>query len=127
MPRSTGVKDNILVNAIPLLAALTRFWNETEEQVRHFPKRDTQLLGRTMLDDIDACILHVLRALQDGAGRRRWLVESSAHFDRAKLKIRIAVKRELISDRWYAAHLDMLAEIGKMIGGWQRTTPPQRL
>lgn len=111
-------------NAIPLLATLTQLWNETEEQVRQFPKRDTQLLGRTILDDFDACTLHVLRALQDGTNRCRWLVEASAHYDRAKLKLRIAVKRELISERWYAAHLDTLAAIGKQLGGWQRTPPP---
>lgn len=91
-----------------------------------FPKLDKHLLGVRLLDDLDTCALAVLWALNDGARRRDHLMRASAHFDQFKLRLRVAVRREVITDRWYASQLDALAGIGKQLGGWQRAPPPQR-
>ncbi|MDO8621791.1 MAG: four helix bundle protein [bacterium] len=111
-------------DVIPLLGALTRLWDDTYDRIRQFPKLDKHLFGQRILDDLDACTYTILLALNDPQGRAGHLIRASAHFDRVKLRFRVAVRRALFSDRWYADHLETIAGIGKMLGGWRRSSPP---
>ena len=119
--RNTIARD-MSSDAVPLLAALIRLWNDAYDCVRGFPKLDKHLIGSRLLDDLDQCVACACFALRDRNARAQHLIHASVAFDQWKLLLRTAVKRALISERWYVAHMDTITEVGKMIGGWQRAT-----
>jgi hypothetical protein len=59
---------------------------------------------------------------QRGPARLAALQEAQAHLDQTRFLVRLATDLGHLSTRQYAFLAERLAEIGRLLGGWQRVT-----
>lgn len=92
-------------------------------QCERFPKRQrfvvTQRLQNAALDFQEAIFEANART---GAKRLACLQSADAHLNKLRLYLRLAQKWEWLSSGQYEHVSRMVAEIGKLLGGWIRQT-----
>lgn len=99
-----------------LFVDLENLYDNCYDRIKNFPKLDKYLLGKEILYLINETHKFALISMND----KFYLSFASANFDLFKKSMRIAVKKELISQNWYAEQLELIVSIGREIGGWMR-------
>ena len=88
-----------------------------------FPKAHRFVVTRRLQN----AILDFQEALQDanarsGAARLRHLEAADAHLDKLRMYLRLAHRWRWLSDGQYRHVSTMVAEVGRLLGGWKRQT-----
>lgn len=96
-----------------ILPDLEELYSLCYDRVHGFPKLDKHLLGKEILSAINNAHYYALLSIND----RRYALQLGASFDLSKKFLRLALKRKMISEGWYADRLPLLADIGRAVGG----------
>ena len=88
-----------------------------------FPKKDRYTLGQRC----ENCLLDILEGIiaaaqVDKSEKLKSLVAVSNKIDMLKVFIRLAFDTKALSEKRYLASQNALQEIGRMIGGWIKST-----
>lgn len=105
-----------------LFIDLEKLYEDCYDRIKNFPKLDKHLLGKEILNFINEAHKCALLAIFSGS----YLPLTSANFDLTKKSLRIALNKKLISQCWYAEHLELISSIGKEIGGWIKKSKTPR-
>ena len=92
-------------------------------QTNHFPKLHRHTLTRRLLDaayDFQETILEA-NALR-GRSRKRRLADADGHLDKVRLYLRLAHRLDFLHDGQYEHAARMVAEMGKLLGGWLKVS-----
>ncbi len=90
----------------------------------HFPRAHRQSFTRRLLDAaFDLRERLELANLRQGGVRRERLLEADEALARLRVYVRLASRWGWLSDGQYGHVSEMLAEIGRLLGGWQKVTP----
>ncbi|MBK8538763.1 MAG: diversity-generating retroelement protein Avd [Ardenticatenia bacterium] len=88
-----------------------------------FPKEQrftvTQRLQAAVLDLVES--LHLANA-RSGPSRLRHLEAADAHLDKLRMYLRLSHQWHWLSDGQYKHVSTMVAEVGRLLGGWKRQT-----
>ncbi len=83
------------------------------DRVRNFSKLDKHLIGKDILNFINETHKYSLLSIFNVS----YAPLASANFDLVKKSLRIAMDKKIISEGWYASQLQLLADIGRAVGG----------
>ncbi len=89
----------------------------------HFPRVHRQTITRRLLDaalDFQEAIL-MANSLR-GEERAAWLRHADGHMDKVRLYLRLVHRLQWINMGQYEHGARMVAEIGRLLGGWIRAT-----
>jgi hypothetical protein len=105
-----------------LFVDLEKMYSDCYDRIKNFPKLDKYLLGKEILNFLNDTHKFALISIFN----KSYLPLASSNFDLAKKSLRIALNKKLISQGWYAEHLELISSIGKEIGGWiKKSKTPQ--
>lgn len=121
------MSDNVPSNAhveMPLFTKTFDFLAWLVPCTNHFPRLHRHTVTRRLLDaalDFQECIL----AANSLRGRRRLarLEEADGHLSKVRLYLRLVHRWQWISPGQYEHAARMVAELGRLLGGWQKVTP----
>jgi len=89
----------------------------------HFPRAHRHGFTRRLLDAAFDLREHLEQAnLRRGDARRRCLALADEALARLRLYLRLAVRWGWLSAGQYQHVAEMVTEIGRLLGGWQKTT-----
>lgn len=106
---------------IPIFTKLYSLYRAISEALPSFPKTQRYSLGER-LDRIVLDILELLFFVPMSPSKLETLQTMSVKVDLLKVLLRLAKDTKAISHGKYLTLQEMLQEIGKMLGGWIRTT-----
>ncbi len=92
--------------------------NHTER----FPKSERFRMARRLEDTAFAFYELLIRAARNKRRRRAILLDADLELDKLRLYLRLSRARGLTGKRQYQYAAALLVEIGKLLGGWLRTT-----
>ncbi len=112
---------------MPILHRLTeiyRLWHETTPRL---PKAARYTLG----SKIDLLLLEVIESVLTAAGesangKEVYLSKASRRLDLLKFLLKMAWEIKAIDSNRFLKLSELLAEIGRMIGGWLKKARPQK-
>lgn len=91
----------------------------------HFPRAHRHDFTRRLLDAAFDLRERLEEAnLRRGAARRERLVLADEALARVRVYLRLASRWGWLSDGQYGHVAEMVAEIGRLLGGWQKTSSP---
>jgi hypothetical protein len=89
----------------------------------HFPRAHRFTFTRRLLDAAFDLYERLEEAdHRQGAARMALLKEADVALDKVRLYLRMAARWEWLSPGQYRHAAGMVAEIGRLLGGWQKTT-----
>ena len=89
----------------------------------HFPKAHRHSVTQRLLDASFDMYESLMMAHQArGVARREALDKASLQLDKVRVYLRLAERWKWLSSGQYQHAARMVAEIGKLLGGWQRAT-----
>ncbi|MCE7903999.1 MAG: diversity-generating retroelement protein Avd [Gammaproteobacteria bacterium PRO9] len=89
----------------------------------HFPRSHRHALTRRLLDAAFDLRERLEEAnVRQGAARRERLVAADEALARVRLYLRLAARWGWLSPGQYQHVADMVAEIGRLLGGWRKVT-----
>jgi hypothetical protein len=95
-------------------------------QTNHFPRAHRHTVTRRLLDAaLDFLECAVAANNQRGSARLAQLALAETHLDRARFYLRLAHQWRWLNGGQYEHAGRMLAEIGRLLGGWQKATRQQ--
>lgn len=117
----------MLINTeIPIVTKLFELYKLWYGYVNLFPKKDKYTLGAKCEQYLLTTLEHVLAAGSAAPPDKRALVQqASVSFDALKLFIRLAQELKVLDTKKYIQLQTLLQEIGKMLGGWQKSLGPR--
>ncbi len=89
----------------------------------HFPKAYRYTVTQRMVDaalDFQEALFEAQS--QGGTTRQKHLRTADAHLNKLRLYLRLAHHWQWLSDSQYRHVSTMVAEIGRLLGGWQRAS-----
>ena len=91
----------------------------------HFPRAQRQTVTRRLMD----AAFDLRERLEDAnlrrhAERRAALLRADEALARLRLYLRLSSRLGWLSDGQYGHASTMVAEIGRLLGGWHKTVPP---
>jgi hypothetical protein len=86
-----------------------------------FPKSERFRMAKRVDDSAFRFYDLIARATKSG-DKRRSLLEADLELDRLRLNVRLCVEMKLLTPAQYEHAAGMLVEIGKLLGGWLKTT-----
>jgi hypothetical protein len=90
---------------------------------RHFPRAHRHDFTRRLLDAAFDLREHLEQAnLRRGEARRRSLLLADEALARLRVYLRLAVRWGWLNGGQYEHVAEMLGEIGRLLGGWQKAT-----
>jgi four helix bundle protein len=87
-----------------------------------FPKSERFRLAKRVDDSAFRFYDLIARATKSGDKRRSVLLEADLELDRLRLNVRLCVELKLLTTAQYEYAATALVEIGKLLGGWLKTT-----
>jgi len=87
-----------------------------------FPKSERFRLAKRVEDSAFRFFDLIARATKSGEKRRSVLLEADLELDRLRLNVRLCVELKLLTGAQYEYAAGLLVEIGKLLGGWIKTT-----
>ena len=108
----------------PLFARAYDLVRESCVQSERFPRARRAVLGRRMEDaafDFHGAITDASKARDP----RPWLVSADAALVRWRLCLRLCVDLKLLSEGRMTELMLLVAEVGRLLGGWQRKLSTQ--
>lgn len=106
---------------IPIFAKLYEFYNKLTQAVTSFPKTKRYTLGQK-LDSLTLEIIELLFSIPTSSSKTTILQQISIKLDLLKILLRLSKDNQSITDKRYLELQAILQEIGKMLGGWIRST-----
>ncbi|MCB9150920.1 MAG: diversity-generating retroelement protein Avd [Caldilineaceae bacterium] len=91
--------------------------------VQHFPKLHRQTITRRLLEaalDFQEAILEA--DSRRGRARLEYLTAADAHLKKVRIYLRLVHRLAWIGDGQYEHAAGMVAEMGRLLGGWRRVT-----
>ena len=104
----------------PLFARVFDLARETLKLSESFPRSRRAVLGRRMEEaafDLHAALANAAKA---GAAARPLLAQADAALTRYRFCLRLACDLELLSEGRLEEIARLVAEVGRLLGGWQR-------
>ena len=112
-----------LTTEIPLIQKLCDFYKVFHPYTAKFPKADRYTLGQTIENSLFELIEITLSCSSaNPLLRREKLQAASVKLDLTKLLLRLSYEVKAVDQKTYISLQKRLQEIGKMIGGWLRST-----
>lgn len=87
-----------------------------------FPKKDRYTIGQRCENYLLDILEGIIVAAQSKNNKLATLERTSAKLDLLKVFIRLASDLEILSDKRYIVCQSYLQEIGRMLGGWIKST-----
>lgn len=106
---------------IPIFAKLYEFYKNLTQGIATFPKTKRYTLGQK-LDNITLEIFELLFSVTNSNNKTETLYKISNKIDLLKILLRLAKDTQGLTNKSYLELQEMLQEIGKMLGGWIRST-----
>lgn len=106
---------------IPIFAKLYDFYQNLSFFITKFPKTKRYTLGQK-LDNLVLEIFELLFSIPTSKDRVTTLEQISIKLDLLKILLRMSKDSQALKDKNYLELQAMLQEIGKMLGGWIRST-----
>ena len=106
---------------IPIFTKLYEFYNQLSQAINTFPKTKRYTLGQK-LDNISLDIFELLFTIPLNTNKVITLQQISVKVDLLKVLLRFSKDTQSITDKKYLELQALLQEIGKMLGGWIRST-----
>jgi hypothetical protein len=92
------------------------------QRTARFPKSERFRLAKRVEDSAFRFYDLIARATKSGDKRRSVLLEADLELDRLRLNVRLCVELKLLTTAQYEYAAGLLVEIGKLLGGWIKTT-----
>ena len=106
----------------PIVQKTSDFYQELYLIIEKMPKRDKYSLGQKL----ETTTLDLLEILITASNTKEekliWLNKASTKIDLLKILVRLSFEIKSIDQKKYLKLEKILQEIGKMIGGWIRST-----
>lgn len=106
---------------IPIFTKLYDFYKGLTQAATTFPKTKRYTLGQR-LDNITLDIFELLFSIPQTQNKIATLQKMSIKLDILKILLRLAKDSQAISNKTYLEMQSVLQEIGKMLGGWIKST-----
>ena len=111
---------------MPIFSRTSDFISWLVPLTNHFPKLHRHTITRRLLDaalDFQESLLEAnSRRGQERLGR---LTEADEHLDKVRLYLRLAHRWQWINMGQYEHAGRMLAELGRLLGGWRKSVKPE--
>ena len=92
------------------------------QHTARFPKSERFRMAKRVDDSAFRFYDLIARATKSGEKRRSVLLEADLELDRLRLNVRLCVELTLLNNAQYEYAAAALVEIGKLLGGWIKTT-----
>lgn len=106
---------------IPIFTKLYDFYQNLSQVVTAFPKTKRYTLGQK-LDNLTLEIFELLFSVPSSQNKTDTLQQISIKLDLLKILVRLSKDSLALTDKKYLELQLLLQEIGKMLGGWIRST-----
>ena len=106
---------------IPIFTKLYEFYRDLSHLVTTFPKTKRYTLGQK-LDNLTLDIFELLFSIPTASNKSSTLGQISIKLDLLKILLRLSKDTQAINNKNYLELQANLQEIGKMLGGWIRST-----
>lgn len=107
---------------IPIIRKLYELYKLFYSYLALFPKKDKHNLGAKcesyIIDTLELLLAASSVAKSD---KKQYLMRANVKFDALKIFLRIAKEMRLLDSKKYIELQTYIQEIGKMLGGWQRS------
>ncbi|KKP98200.1 MAG: hypothetical protein US25_C0037G0004 [Candidatus Moranbacteria bacterium GW2011_GWE1_36_7] len=109
-------------NEIPVIKKVYTLYKTFYEFSKLFPKKDKYVLGSKCEEYIIATLELLLAASSAPKNEKQiFIKQANIKFDALKIFIRIANDIRMLDTKKYIAIQKQLQEIGRMLGGWQKS------
>ncbi len=108
---------------MPIFSKMQDFLSWLVPASNHFPRLHRHTITRRLLDaalDLQESLLEA-NSLRDDARRQR-LALADGHLSKVRLYLRLAHRWQWINDGQYEHASRMIAEVGRLLGGWQKVS-----
>ena len=108
---------------LPIFTKTYDFLSWLVPLTNHFPRAHRQNVTRRLLDaalDFQECILEANS--QRGRARFELSIRADAQLDKVRLYLRLVHRWQWINPGQYEHASRMVAELGRLLGGWQKVT-----
>jgi hypothetical protein len=107
---------------MPIIAKTYELYKTFYQYLLLFPKRDKYTLG-SKCENYIISVLELLLAAGSATKEKKLLIiqQASVKFDALKIFIRLAKDLKCLDNKKYTSLEGYLQEIGKMLGGWQKS------
>lgn len=106
---------------IPIFTKLYDFYKNLSHSITTFPKTKRYTLGQK-LDNLTLEIFELLFSIPTANNKAATLQQISTKLDLLKILLRLSKDSLALRDKKYLELQAILQEIGKMLGGWIRST-----
>jgi 23S rRNA-intervening sequence protein len=107
---------------IPIIRKLYELYKLFYGYLELFPKKDKHALGAKcegyIIDTLELLLAAGSVAKQD---KKQYILKANVKFDALKVFLRIAKELRLLDGKKYIELQKHIQEIGRMLGGWQRS------
>lgn len=108
---------------IPIFKKLYELYREFYAALKRFPKSDRYAIGQTCQTTIAEVMEHVIRASRLPRQEKvAPLDHASTKLDILRVYIRVAKDTRALDVDTYVALQERIDEIGRMLGGWKRSS-----
>jgi hypothetical protein len=109
-------------NEIPIIKKVYELYKTFYAYSKLFPKKDKYVLGSRCEEYIIATLELLLAASSAPRSEKQVFIrQANIKFDALKIFVRIANEIKMIDNKKYLILQKQLQEIGRMLGGWQRS------
>ncbi len=105
----------------PIFAKTSNFLLWLMQHTEKFPKSERFRLAKRIEDASFEFYEDLIRAVKS-SDKKRFLLAADLELDKVRLYIRLAHARRLTNHEQYLFAAESLTEIGKLLGGWLKTT-----
>jgi len=106
----------------PIFAKTSNFLLWLLQHTEKYPKSERFRLAKRIEDSAFEFYESLIHAVKSG-DKRRYLLVADLELDKVRLYLRLAHARRLTNHEQYLYAAESLTEIGKLLGGWLKTTP----
>ena len=106
---------------IPIFTKLYEFYKTLTSAITSFPKTKRYTLGQK-LDNVTLDIFELLLSIPVSHDKTSTLQEISIKIDLLKILLRLSRDSLAVNDKTYLQLESLLQEIGRMLGGWIRSS-----
>lgn len=111
---------------MPIFAKVSDFLTWLVPATNHFPRLHRHTITRRLLDaalDFQECVLEANN--RRGPARLERLKAADLYLDKVRLYLRLVHRWQWINPGQYEHASRMVAELGRLLGGWQKVTQEQ--
>lgn len=107
---------------IPLFQKVYDFYKLYYEYSDHFPKKSRPVLAHKTEKTILELLEIISKASHSSKNKTEYLLEASNKVDLLKVLFRLCYELKIIDQKKYFILEEKLQEIGRMVGGWLRSS-----